>query len=137
MPTPEKTSASLCPRTGSGRFGWHPLTTQVGGGSADNLLLLDFKSDALRPLVGKTLAEVAAMRGTPTIDTMMDLVVEDDSRVGTAYFLMSEDNVRRQIRLPWVSFGSDAEASEASTHPRAQIDPSFILWPSLKPSRVA
>ncbi len=98
----------------------------AAAGSADKLLLLDFKSDALKPLVGKTLAEVAAERGTSAIDTMIDLVVEDDSRVGTAYFLMSEDNVRRQIRLPWVSFGSDAEASapegvflEASTHPRA------------------
>ncbi len=98
----------------------------VAAGSGEEILLLDFKSDALKPLIGKTLAAVAAERGRSEIDTMIDLVIEDDSRVGTAYFLMSEDNVRRQIRLPWVSFGSDAEASapegvflEASTHPRA------------------
>ncbi len=98
----------------------------VAAGSGEEILLLDFKSDALKPLIGKTLAAVAAERGTPEIDTLIDLVIEDDSRVGTAYFLMSEDNVRRQIQLPWVSFGSDAEASapegvflEASTHPRA------------------
>ena len=98
----------------------------LAAGSAEEMLFLDFKSDALKPLIGQTLAAVAAARGTSEIDTMIDLVVEDDSRVGTVYFLMSEDNVRRQIRLPWVSFGSDAEAAvpegvflEASNHPRA------------------
>jgi N-acyl-D-amino-acid deacylase len=88
--------------------------------------LVDFKSEALRPLLGKTLAEVAAQRGTSPEDTAMDLVIEDDSRVGAVYFLMSEDNVRREIAIPWMTFGSD-EASMAtegvflhtSAHPRA------------------
>ena len=92
----------------------------------DKMLLIDFRSEALKPLTGKTLAEVAAMRGTSPEDTVMDLVIEDDSRVGTIYFSMSEENVRRKVALPWVSFGSDAGAPAAegvflrsSTHPRA------------------
>ena len=74
----------------------------------DRVLLVGFKNDALKPLTGKTLAEVARMRGKSPEETAIDLVVEDDSRVETVYFLMSEDNVRKQIALPWVSFGSDA-----------------------------
>ncbi len=84
----------------------------LAAGSADNVLLVDFKSKTLKPLTGRTLAEVAAKRGKTPEETAIDLVIEDDSRVGTVYFLMSEDNVRRQIALPWVSFGSD-EASPA------------------------
>ncbi len=80
----------------------------VAAGSPENILLVNFRNDKLKPLTGKTLAEVAAMRGTPPIDTAMDLVIEDGSRVGTIYFIMSEDNVRKQIALPWVSFDSDA-----------------------------
>jgi N-acyl-D-amino-acid deacylase len=98
----------------------------LAAGSAEKILLIGFKNEALKPLTGKTLAAVAAERGTSLVDTMMDLVVEDDSRVEAIYFLMSEDNVRRQLQLPWVSFGSDAEASapdgvflKSSTHPRA------------------
>ncbi|HEV2597160.1 D-aminoacylase [Sphingopyxis sp.] len=83
------------------------------GAGADKMILSGFKNDALKPLTGKTLAEVAAMRGKSPEETAMDLVVEDGSRVGTVYFLMSEDNVRKQIRLPWMSFGSDA-ASQAT-----------------------
>ena len=74
----------------------------------DGMLLAEFRNPALRRYVGKTLAEVARERGTSPEETAMDLVVEDGSRVGTIYFLMSEDNVRRQVRLPWMSFGSDA-----------------------------
>ncbi|HUU26764.1 MAG TPA: D-aminoacylase [archaeon] len=92
----------------------------------ENMLLTGFKSEKLKPLTGKTLAEAAAMRGKPADETAMDLMVEDDSRVLTVYFLMSEDNVRREISLPWVSFCSDAESSapegvflKSSTHPRA------------------
>ncbi|HUD70561.1 MAG TPA: CocE/NonD family hydrolase [Dongiaceae bacterium] len=95
-------------------------------GSPENIRFIGFKSEALKPLTGKTLAEVAAMRGTPPEETMIDLVVEDHSRVDTAYFLMSEDNVRLAIKQPWVAFGSDAESSapegvflKSSTHPRA------------------
>ncbi|HMQ60640.1 MAG TPA: D-aminoacylase [Flavilitoribacter sp.] len=97
-----------------------------GAGSAENLLLVGFKADSLKKYTGQTLAEVAKVRGTGPEETAMDLVVQDGSRVGTVYFLMSEDNVRKQIALPWVSFGSDAEAPapegvflKSSTHPRA------------------
>ena len=95
-------------------------------GSPDRILLVGFKSDALKPLTGRTVAEVAAQRRASPEDTIMDLVTEDDSRVNAVYFMMSEDNVRRQIQLPWVSFGSDAASLapegiflRSSTHPRA------------------
>jgi N-acyl-D-amino-acid deacylase len=95
-------------------------------GSLENLLFVGFKNPALKPLTGRTLAEVAALRGTSPEDTIIDLVIEDDSRVGTIYFTMDEANVRRQIALPWVSFGSDAGSLapegvflESGTHPRA------------------
>jgi N-acyl-D-amino-acid deacylase len=95
-------------------------------GSPDRILLIAFKNPKLKPLTGKTLAEVAKMRGKSAEETAIDLVIEDDSRVGTVYFLMSEDNVKRQTGLPWMSFGSD-EGSEvpagvflkSSNHPRA------------------
>jgi N-acyl-D-amino-acid deacylase len=95
-------------------------------GSPKNVLLIAFKNPKLKPLTGKTLAEVAQMRGKSPEETAMDLVIEDGSRVGTVYFMMSEDNVKREAGLPWMSFGSD-EASEApegvflksSSHPRA------------------
>jgi len=95
-------------------------------GSADKLLLSEFKNDTLKKYTGKTLAEVAAIRGTDAEDTAMDLVIQDQTRVGVVYFLMSEDNVRKQIPLPYLSFGSDAAAManegvfmKSSTHPRA------------------
>lgn len=95
------------------------------GAGADKMILSGFKNDALKPLTGKTLAEVAKMRGKSPEETAMDLVVEDGSRVGTVYFLMSEDNVRAQVKLPWMSFGSDAASQSAEgvflksgAHPR-------------------
>lgn len=95
-------------------------------GSADKLLLVEFKTDSLKKYTGKTLAEVAAIRGTDPEETAMDLVIQDGTRVGTVYFLMSEENVKKQIALPYMSFGSDAGALAAegdflksSTHPRA------------------
>lgn len=98
----------------------------MGAGTPDNVLLIQFKSEKLKPLTGKTLAQVAAMRGTSPEDTAIDLVIEDDSRVGAVYFLMSEDNIRRQIQLPWVSFGSDEGSYtpegvflKSACHPRA------------------
>ena len=101
-------------------------STFRSAGSAEGVLLVGFKSDALKPLTGKSLAEVAAMRGRTPEETVMDLIVEDDSDVGAIYFTMSEENVRRQIALPWVSFGSDGASQapegvflESSTHPRA------------------
>jgi N-acyl-D-amino-acid deacylase len=109
-------------RSSSGR--WDNL--YLAAGSPDKVLLIGFKSDNLKPLTGKTLAEVARLRHTSPEDAAMDLVIEDDSRVGTIYFLMSEDNVRRQIVLPWVSFGSDEDTRgidgvflKSSAHPRA------------------
>jgi N-acyl-D-amino-acid deacylase len=103
---------------------WENLVALAGG--PEKVLLIGFKNDKLKPLTGKTLAEVAKMRGKSPEETAMDLVIEDNSRVGTVYFLMSEDNVRRQTAIPWMSFGSDAEAAvpegvflKSSTHPRA------------------
>ena len=98
----------------------------LGTGSPDRILLLGFKTDSLKKYQGKTLAEVAKIRGTAPEETAMDLVVQDGSRVETAYFLMDESNVKTQIAQPWVAFGSDAESSapegaflKSSTHPRA------------------
>ena len=78
------------------------------GAGPDGILLSGFKSQALKPLTGKRLSEVAKMRGTSPEETAMDLVIEDGSRVEVVYFLMSEDNLRRIVQLPWMSFGSDA-----------------------------
>ncbi len=98
----------------------------LAAGSPDRILLVEFKSDALKPLTGKTLAEVARMRGKSPEETIMDLVLEDRSRIGTVYFMMSDDNLKKEIRLPWVSFASDADSIAAegvflksSAHPRA------------------
>ena len=92
----------------------------------EDILLVSFRNEDLRHLTGKTLAEVAEMRGTPPVVTAMDLIVEDDSRIGTVRFTMSEDNIRKKIALPWVSFCSDSAsiAPEApftneQPHPRA------------------
>jgi len=102
---------------------WENLLLAAGG---EGTLLVGFKNEALRIYAGKTLAEVARLRRKSIQDTAMDLVVEDGSRVQVVYFLMSEDNVKRQIALPWVSFGSDASSMspdgvfiKTSTHPRA------------------
>jgi len=98
----------------------------LAAGSPDRVLLVEFKSEPLKALTGKTLAEVARLRGETVTDTIMNLVLEDQSRVGTVYFMMSEDNVRKQIQLPWLSFGSDAASmapelpfTRSSAHPRA------------------
>lgn len=88
--------------------GWENLYRSAGG--AENVLLVGFKSEALKPLTGKTLAEVAQMRGKTPEETIIDLVIEDGSRVDTIYFLMSEENVRRNIAWPHTMFGSDAAA---------------------------
>tara|TARA_R110002033_G_scaffold26757_8_gene61071 strand:+ start:34220 stop:35962 length:1743 start_codon:yes stop_codon:yes gene_type:complete len=103
--------------------GWENLFYHAG---PDKTMLVGFKNDKLKPLTGKTLAEVAAMRGTSPAETAIDLVIEDGSRVQVVYFLMDEENVARQTALPWMSFGSDAAALaprgvflKSSTHPRA------------------
>lgn len=102
---------------------WENLYAAAG---AQGVLLLAFKSSKLKPLTGKTLAEVAKARGVTPEDAAIDLVIEDGSRVGVGYFLMSEDNVRQQVALPWVSFGSDEQGDApegvfllSAAHPRA------------------
>lgn len=97
-----------------------------GAKSPDNILLAGFTTEALKPLTGKTLAEVARLRGTSPEDTAMDLLIEDGGRIFTMYFTISEDNIRKQIALPWVSFCSDAASLapegiflKSNPHPRA------------------
>lgn len=103
---------------------WENL--RLAAGSADNVILVGFKNEKLKPLTGKTLGEVAKIRGTDPENTVLDLVLEDGSRVGTVYFLMDEANIKKQIKVPWVSFGSDAESMapegaflKSNPHPRA------------------
>ena len=103
---------------------WESL--YLAAGSAENVLLVGFRTDELKPLTGKTLAEVAAERGVTPEDAAIDLLIANGADVSTVYFLMSEENVRKKIALPWISFGSDAEALspvgvflESNPHPRA------------------
>lgn len=98
----------------------------VGPGGPEGVLLVGFKADSLKPLTGKTLKDVAAMRGKSAEETAMDLVVQDDSRIECIYFTMSEDNLRKEVALPWVSFASDAGSYtpegvflKSNPHPRA------------------
>jgi len=115
----------------------------IGAGSPDKILLLGFKSDKLKPLTGKSLAEVAKMRGKDPITTIMDLIAEDESRIGTVYFLMSEENVKKELARPWISFGSD-EASQApegvflksNPHPRAYGNFARILGKYVREEKV-
>jgi len=102
---------------------WENLLLRAG---PEGTLLLAFKSAALKPLTGRTLASVAAERHQSPEDTAIDLVIADGTRVGVAYFLMSEENVRRETALPWVSFGSDEGGPapegvflQSNNHPRA------------------
>ena len=119
---------------------WENLFFAAG---PDKLLLIGFKNPDLKRLAGKTLAEVARMRETSPAETAMDLVIEDGSRVGTVYFLMTEENVKKQIQLPWVSFGSDAgslategDFLKSSTHPRAYGNFSRLLGKYVRDERV-
>jgi len=94
----------------------------LAAGSPDKILLVGFKSEKLKPLTGKTLAQVAKMRGKDPIDTAMDLIAEDESRISTVYHVMSEENVKKELRKPWISFGSD-EASQAPEPPFTKSNP--------------
>ncbi len=113
--------------------GWENICAAAG--SPERMLLLEFKNEALKPLQGKTLAEAVKLRGGKDwTEVIMDLVHEDRTRVGVAFFLMSEDNVRKEVKLPWVSFGSDAASMapegvflRSSTHPRAYGNFSRLL----------
>lgn len=100
--------------------------TYYGAGGADGVLLLSFRVDSLRKYIGKTLAEVAKIRGTSPEETAMDLIVQDSTRIGVAYFSMDSNNVKREIAIPWMSFCSDAESLspegvflKTNVHPRA------------------
>jgi N-acyl-D-amino-acid deacylase len=119
-PTRKKIAAAI--RTPS--RDWENL--YLAAGSPERVLLVEFKTEALKPLTGKTLAEAARLRGEDPVDTIMNLVLEDRTRVGTVYFMMSEENLSTEIRLPWVSFGSDAASmapeppfTKSAAHPRA------------------
>ena len=115
----------------------------LAAGKPENILLIAFKNPKLKPLTGKTLAEVAKMRGTSPAETVIDLVVEDGSRVGTVYFLMSEDNVKQAVALPWMTFDSD-EGSYApegdflkfQPHPRAYGNFARLLGKYVRDERV-
>ncbi|MBX9644113.1 MAG: D-aminoacylase [Novosphingobium sp.] len=104
--------------------GWENTLREAG--SPERVLLIGFKNPKLKPLTGMTLAQVSAQRGTSPEDTIIDLVIEDDSRVDAVFFLMTEDNIRKNIRWPWTMLGSDAGSMAPegkfllkSTHPRA------------------
>jgi N-acyl-D-amino-acid deacylase len=120
---------------------WESL--YLAAGSPDRVLLIGFKADSLKYLTGKTLSEVAKLRGTSPEETAMDLVVQDGSRVGTVYFLMSEENIRKEIAQPWVSLGSD-EGSYApegvflksNAHPRAYGTFARLLGKYVREERV-
>ena len=111
---------------------WENL--MYSAGTPDNLLLVGFKNDSLRHYTGKTLTQVAKIHGKSPEETAMDLVIADGSRVGTVYFLMSEENIKKQVALPYMSFGSDASSLSpegvflnSSTHPRAYGNFSRLL----------
>jgi len=111
---------------------WENL--MAAAGTSDNLLLVGFENDSLRHYTGKTLTEIAKIHGKSPEETAIDMVIADGSRVGTVYFLMSEENLKKQIALPYMSFGSDA-ASQApegvflnsNAHPRAYGNFSRLL----------
>jgi N-acyl-D-amino-acid deacylase len=115
----------------------------LSAGSPDRIILVGFKSEKLKPLTGKSLAEVAKMPGKDPIDTAMDLVAEDESRIGAVYFMMSEENVKKEIAKPWISFGSD-EASQApegvflksNPHPRAYGNFARVLGKYVRDEKV-
>ena len=115
----------------------------LAAGSPDKILLVGFKSQKLKPLTGKSLADVAKMRGKDPIEAIMDLIAEDKSRIDSVYFLMSEENVKKEIVKPWISFGSD-EASQApegvflksNPHPRAYGNFARVLGKFVRDEKV-
>ena len=135
--TREKIKAEVQKPTGA----WENLYLDAGG--PEHILLAEFRSEKLKPLTGKTLAEVARMRGKDPIDTAMDLIAEDESRIGTLYFIISEDNIKKELAKPWISFGSD-EASQApegvflqsNPHPRAYGNFARVLGKYVREEKV-
>jgi N-acyl-D-amino-acid deacylase len=121
---------------------WENLLLLSGG--PENVLLVSFKNPKLKPLTGKTLAEVAKMRGKSPEETAIELVTEDNSRVGTIYFIMSDDNVKREVGLPWMSFGSDEGAPapegvflKSRSHPRAYGNVARLLGHFVRDEKAA
>src|SRR5436190_1557916 len=120
---------------------WENMYLAAGG--AEHIVLVGFKSEKLKPLTGKTLAEIAKMRGKGPIDTAMDLIAEDESRIGTIYFMISEKNIKKELAKPWISFGSD-EASQApegvflksNPHPRAYGNFARVLGKYVRDEKV-
>lgn len=112
-------------------------------GSPDNILLIGFREDSLKYLTGKTLSEVSRIRNLSPEETAISLVIDDGSRVGTVYFLMSEENIKKQIKFPWMSFGSDAgslapegDFLKSSSHPRAYGNFSRLLGKYVRDEKV-
>src|SRR5437899_1128680 len=120
---------------------WENMYLAAGG--PEHILVAGFKSNKLKPLTGKTLAEVAKTRGKDPIDTAMDLIAEDESRIGTIYFMISEENIKKELAKPWISFGSD-EASQApegvflksNPHPRAYGNFARVLGKYVRDEKV-
>lgn len=135
--TREKIAAEV--RTPSDK--WENL--YLAAGSPEKILLSGFKSDKLKPLTGKSLAEIAKMRAKDPVETLMDLISEDESRIDSIYFVMSEENLKKEIAKPWVSFGSD-EASQApegnfvksNCHPRAYGNFARVLGKYVREEKV-
>jgi len=135
------TRAKIAAAIRTGGSDWENL--YLAAGSPERVILVEFKNEKLKPLTGKTLAEVAKLRNEDPTDTIMNLVLEDRSRVGTVYFMMSEDNLKKQIMLPWVSFGSDAASmspeppfTKSSAHPRAYGNFARLLGKYVREERV-
>jgi N-acyl-D-amino-acid deacylase len=112
-------------------------------GSAENIIVVGFKNDSLKYLTGKTLAEVADMRNTSPAETILDLIIHDNSRVDAIYFLMSEENIKKQVALPWVSFGSDEQSMategvflKSNPHPRAYGNFSRLLGKYVRDEKI-
>jgi N-acyl-D-amino-acid deacylase len=112
-------------------------------GSAEKIILVGFKNDSLKYLTGKNLAEVAQMRNTSPAETIIDLIIHDNSRVDAIYFLMSEENIKKQIALPWVSFGSDEQSLapegvflKSNPHPRAYGNFSRLLGKYVRDEKI-
>jgi N-acyl-D-amino-acid deacylase len=104
----------------SGEGEWDDFYTAAG---PDGIVLARFQSPSLQPLIGETLAQLAQRRGRSPVDTLMDLVIEDRSRAGALYFTMSEANLERELALPWIGFGSDADAGAPDSPPRGPAHP--------------
>ena len=121
--------------------GWENLGLLAG--SPDRIILAAFGTEALKPLTGKSLGDVAKMRGQSPEDTAIDLVIEDNGATGAIYFLMSEENIRKGIAQPWVAFGSD-EGSPApegvflksNPHPRAYGNVARLLRKYVREEKV-